>query len=241
MNKQEELNKLKEVTFNLIDEMKGQLSERRISIDAGVSPTTLFNWRNGITTPTYTSLKKIYDYLSIFKANMQRIEGGFSETSLSSAIKETISTEYSLIPMVTIRAKTGYSTDYSNNIYLDSLPKIPVRIDREYKGKYLIFEIEGDSMNDGSADSLFSGDNVLCKNIGKEHWRYPLPIRDWFFIIVHKTEGIIAKEIVKHDTDRNIITCHSLNNLYGEDFEIHLRDVVELYSITELIKRPLRK
>lgn len=241
MRKKEELNKLKEATFNLIDEMKGQLSERRISMDAGVSPTTLFNWRNGITTPTHTSLKKIYDYLSTFKANMQRIEGGLPETLLSNAVKKSIANEFSLIPMVPIRAKAGYLTDYSSDIYLDSLPKIPIRTDREYKGKYLIFEIEGDSMNDGSADSLFSGDNVLCKNIGKEHWRYPLPIRDWFFIIVHKTEGIIAKQIVKHNVERGIITCRSLNHLYGEDFEVNLRDVIELYTITELIKRPLRK
>ena len=53
------------------------------------------------------------------------------------------------VPLVHIRAQCGYLNGYGDEGYLESLPSLPVIVDRTYHGKYMLFEAEGDSMDDG--------------------------------------------------------------------------------------------
>lgn len=139
-----------------------------------------------------------------------------------------------LVPLVSQYAYAGYLSGFGDEEYTDSLPTIPWYVDREYKGKYMFFEVRGDSMDDGSIESYPEGSRLLSRNVGREHWRNRLPISAWDFVIVHQSEGILAKRIVNHDTQRGVITCHSLNSLY-DDFTLHLDEVMELYTIIEKI------
>lgn len=138
-----------------------------------------------------------------------------------------------MIPLVSQYAYAGYLSGYADTEYVETLPKLPVIVDHQLKGEYMAFEVKGDSMEDGTADSLRSGDILICRNIKQEHWRNKLHINKWNFIIAHKTEGILVKRIIAHDVENGTITIHSLNDMY-EDKVLSLNDVSMLFNVTQV-------
>lgn len=140
------------------------------------------------------------------------------------------------VPLVNQYAYAGYLSGWADVEYIDILPRVPFIVDKEYKGNYMCFEVRGDSMNDGSIDSYIAGDLALCREINRPHWQSKLHINQWDFIIIHKTEGILLKRIIAHDTVRGMIKLHSLNALY-EDFEIALDDVAQLFNVVKIERK----
>ena len=161
-------------------------------------------------------------------------------SALKSDAREKEINEFVHVPMVPVRAKAGYLIGYGDQEYVDTLPTIPVITDRTFHGKYRCFEVEGDSMDDGSRDALCDRDVVLCREIRRDLWQYKLHINDWDFVIVHK-EGILIKRFVEHNVDRGTITCHSLNPMFGPDFTVNLLDVYELYNVLKIVDRSTRR
>ncbi|RHO67724.1 hypothetical protein DW083_17260 [Parabacteroides sp. AF48-14] len=147
--------------------------------------------------------------------------------------------QYMKVPVVHIHAKCGYLAGYGDLEYIKQLPTMPVIVDKTYLGKYMIFEAAGDSMDDDSRRSICDGDKVLGREVMRDLWRSKLHINDWYFIIVHKTDGISIKKIIDHDVEKGIITCHSLNPLF-KDYKIHLDDVAELYNVIKIVERSAR-
>ena len=140
------------------------------------------------------------------------------------------------VPLVNQYAYAGYLSGWADAEYLDILPRVPFIVDKEYKGNYMCFEVRGDSMNDGSIDSYVPGDLALCREISRPHWQNKLHIQQWDFIIIHKTEGILLKRIIAHDTAQGKITLHSLNALY-DDFVIALDDVAQLFNVVKIERK----
>lgn len=145
---------------------------------------------------------------------------------------------YMNVPFVPVRAQCGYLSGYGDPEYIGSLPSIPVIIDRTYHGKYRIFEAEGDSMDDNSRLSICDGDKVLAREIRRDLWLPKLHYNDWYFVIVHRTDGISIKQITAQDENGNI-TCHPLNPLFN-DYVVNLDDVAELYNVVKVVERSMR-
>lgn len=143
------------------------------------------------------------------------------------------------VPLVPVSAQAGYPNGYSDQDYIESLPTIPVIVDKNYHGKYRVFEVNGDSMDDGSRNAIYDKDKILCREVKRELWYNKLHIRDWFFVIVHRYDGVIVKQIVEHSVDNGNIVCHSLNPLF-ENFSINLNDVMELYNVIKIVDRSTR-
>lgn len=138
-----------------------------------------------------------------------------------------------MVPLVNQYAQAGYMAGWSDVAYIETLPKIPWIVDKEYKGKYISFEVRGDSMDDGMKHSYEQGDILLCREIGCDYWKSKLHINAWdAFVIVHKTDGIVLKQIVDHDVENGIITCHSFNPIYP-DFTVDLRDIAQLFNVVK--------
>lgn len=143
------------------------------------------------------------------------------------------------VPLVSQYAHAGYLAGYADAAYMDSLPTIPYIVDHEALGHYVAFEVKGDSMNDGTEDSILEGDRLLCREIQPHLWvSSRLHFRKWDFVIVH-TEGILVKRIINHDVDNHTITIHSLNSMYP-DKVINLADVKQIFNVIEL-QRPRRR
>lgn len=143
------------------------------------------------------------------------------------------------IPLITVRAKAGYLTGFGDMEYIEMLPTFPVIVDRTYKGKYRCFEVEGDSMDDGTRNAICDRDIILGRDIKRDLWKSKLHIKDWDFIIVHM-DGITVKRIIEHDTDNGVIKCHSTNPLY-DDFILNLDQIIELYNVIKIVDRNARR
>lgn len=142
------------------------------------------------------------------------------------------------VPIVPVYAQAGYLHGFGDMDYIDSLPTMPVITDRNFKGNYMIFEVNGDSMDDGSARSLVTGDKVMAREIRQDLWMSKLHINSWYFVIVHRTEGILVKQIIDHNVEKGIITCHSLNRQF-DDFSLNLADVAQLYNVISIVGREM--
>lgn len=102
-------------------------------------------------------------------------------------------------------------------------------------GKYKVFDVETDTLYDGTNKSILQGDKVLCRRISKLYWSQQLKIEKYNFVVVCEYETFFTK-IIKHDLQTGEITCHSPNYLY-EDFTLNLNDVNELYNIIRIVHR----
>ncbi len=138
------------------------------------------------------------------------------------------------VPLVNQYAYGGYLRGYSDAEFVESLPKVPWLVDKEYKGSYCTFEVRGDSMRDGTEEGYKEGDKVLCREIVQSHWRDKLHIKKWDFIIVHKTDGILLKRI--SEALRRTPLKLSLNDLY-EDFSINLKDVAQIFNVVQVARK----
>ena len=145
---------------------------------------------------------------------------------------------YMNVPVIHIKAQCGYLAGYGDTEYIDTLPTMPVIVDKTYHGKYRIFEAEGDSMDDNSRLAICDGDQVLAREVRRDLWLPKLHINDWYFVIIHRTKGISIKQITAQD-DKGNITCHSLNELFN-DYTVNLDDVVEIYNVIKVVERNMR-
>lgn len=144
---------------------------------------------------------------------------------------------FMMVPLVGQRAQAGFLSGWGDPEYIDELPKVPWEVDKEYKGKYVCFEVAGDSMDDNSQRAILERDILLCREVQRHHWRPKLHINKWNFVIVHKFEGVLVKRITKQ-TEDGYLTLHSLNELY-DDQVIHLNDVIAIFNVVDLHRKPI--
>ena len=137
------------------------------------------------------------------------------------------------VPLVNKYAYAGYLSGFGDAEFLQSLPTIPMIADREGRGTYMAFEVKGDSMDDGSRNSYEHGDIIIGRQIAQHHWQNKLHINKYDFVIVHRTEGVLLKKIIKHDTVKGTLTLHSLNTLY-DDFVVNIDDVAQIFNVIKV-------
>lgn len=155
--------------------------------------------------------------------------------SEKSEVTHVIPDETIVAPLISQYAYGGYMRGFADPVYIKDQPTYTARV-KHNGGKYVAFEVKGDSMDDRSYRSICEGDLVLGRELQKEYWTSRLHIPK-VFIIVHKEEGVVIKEIVEHDVETGRILCHSWNPLPEyEDFELNLKDVFQLFYIKEITR-----
>lgn len=162
-----------------------------------------------------------------------------TQTKIEPNAHPVINPNFMNVPLIPVRAQCGYLNGYGDQEYIDTLPTLPVIVDRTYHGKYRLFEAEGDSMDDNTRNAICDGDIVLGREVQRHLWTSKLHMNDWYFIIVHRTEGISIKQIIDHDVEHGIITCHPLNDLF-HDYKVYLDEVAELYNVIKIVDRSAR-
>ncbi|WP_164463075.1 S24 family peptidase [Chryseobacterium joostei] len=154
----------------------------------------------------------------------------FADYTIESNLKPKTYPSHIEVRLVTNKARAGYTDSYYADDYLKDLPVVLVEADKEYKGKYMAFEIDGDSME----PYYYSGDIVIGREIKRDLWQYKLHYKDYDFIIAHGTKGIMLKEITNHNVETGEIVCHSLNtDGKYKDFTLNLHEVSFLYNVVE--------
>lgn len=145
------------------------------------------------------------------------------------------------IKVVPKKAFGSYLRGHSDPEFYEGFDTITIPVDRLHKGTYLAFEMAGDSMvnieNETMArKSLWPGQKIIGRDLKRELWKYKLHIHsNEAWIIVHRTMGIVVKEIIAQDLDTGMITLHSWNPDKKEypDYEVHLDDVEQLLNVVD--------
>ena len=221
---------------------KGFSTKTSFATFLGIKPNTLSNWFSRNTFDTDVILEKIPELNKVWLLTGEgNMLAGVPLVRDLSAIPqgELKPKEYSTsikVRLVSNKAKAGWSEGYYNEEYLEELPFVMIDSDENYKGKYLAFEVEGDSME----PDYLEGDIVICREIQRHLWSSKLHFRDWDFVIAHSTNGIMLKEITAHNVETGDITCHSLNPKY-EDFVLNLHQVAHLYNVVEVRQKGRNK
>lgn len=142
-----------------------------------------------------------------------------------------------VMPLVNEYAYAGYLSGYADPEYVEELSKHTIIVTKQHKGNYRAFEIVGDSMDDGTKESIPDGSIATGREIQRHLWSSPFHTHRFKdYIIVHQTEGILNKRITKHDVSKGFITCHSLNpdkNTYP-DFDLHLDEIKQIFNIVNV-------
>lgn len=214
-------------------------SNYRIAKTTGISETAIGRYKNGKSKPTIVNAKVLLQYFEVGEEEIITLNEPLVPYGKMREAQPISDIQFMQIPYIPIHAQGGYPRGYGDQEYIDQLPTMPVIVDRNYRGKYRIFEVSGDSMDDGTRNALCDGDKILCREVKRELWRDKLHIKDWYFVIVCRRDGITVKQIVKHDIEKGKIYCHPLNPLF-EDFVLKLDDVVELYNVIKIIDRTTR-
>ena len=143
-----------------------------------------------------------------------------------------------MVPLINQYAYAGYQSGFADNGYVDSLPKIPVMATHQGRGKYIAIEVRGDSMDNGTVESILSKDIIVCREIAPLYWQQEqrLHFRKWkAFALVSKTDGIIVKEVIDQDTVNKTITIHSLNQEYP-DTTLQLQEISQIFNVIQVIR-----
>lgn len=231
----ETLRKKRTGFYNYI-KIKG-LRNKDIVSTTSADKSNVSNYMNGRVKPSenflttfescYEILLEDYEKAVIGGTPEHKVVADYTETN----VKPKVFPSHMEVSLVTTKARGGYADSYYADEYLKDLPVILVEADKEYKGKYLAFEVDGDSME----PEYYAGDVVICREVKRDLWQYKLHYNDYDFVIAHGTKGIMLKEIIHHNIETGDIVCHSLNNEDGNhnDFVLNLREVSFLYNVVE--------
>lgn len=171
---------------------------------------------------------------------MRKIEEAFPDFKDFNPERANVKTKdyssFTEIKIVTTKARAGYMDSFYSDEYLKDMPTVLMETDKEYKGNYLAFEVENDSME----PEYYEGDILICREVKRDLWNSKLHIKDYDFVIAHGTKGIFFKEISFHNPESGEIICHSLNPFY-DDFTLNLREVAYIYNVVEVRQQGKRK
>ncbi len=143
--------------------------------------------------------------------------------------------------LVPVYAQAGYLTGYADKEFIEELPKHYITVDKYVRGKYRSFEISGHSMDNGDVkEAMPDGTIATGREVKRELWKSKLHNYQWpNWIFVHRTEGIVAKQIAHQDLETGQLILRSLNPDKDKypDIQVFMDEIEQIYNV---IKRELR-
>ncbi|MCD7900296.1 MAG: helix-turn-helix domain-containing protein [Bacteroides sp.] len=104
-------------------------------------------------------------------------------------------------------------------------------------GKYMSFEVRGDSMDDGTRESFEQGDKLLARELDRIYWKDKLRYNKYPYWVIVFDSSVLIKQIIDQNLETGEITCHSLNKSPEyHDFTLKLDDVRMLFNVIK--KKP---
>ncbi len=143
------------------------------------------------------------------------------------------------VKLVPEYAYASYPMGYADQEYIEDLPLHEIVVNQLHFGHYQAFEVSGDSMNDGSINSIPDGSIVTGREISQKYWKNKFHTHKFSnFVFVHMTEGITVKRIANQDLETGNITLNSLNPNKDEypDFTWHMDEILQIFNV---VKRDL--
>ncbi|TMM58874.1 helix-turn-helix transcriptional regulator [Maribacter algarum] len=220
---------------------KKKINQTDLAHAVGVSLRTIQLYEKKNANIPIKNLTKIANYFEVSIAELYSHEVNEEQDiyKLSSATSDSTLTVKKIdakkwivnAPLVTVKKLRDYCHETENREFLKSLPSLSFVVENIESGTYVAFEIMGNSMENGTADSIPSGAIVLAKEILQEDLEMRGKVKNPKAIIIFG-ENILCKEIINYDEKSKQITCHSLNTSpeYA-DFEIPVSEIKQLFEV----------
>ena len=181
-----------------------------------------------ISTEIYHKLAELYPDLNDYRYE----NGNKYETSTASPIGLNIK----IVKLVNKYSYAGFMNGHFETSYYDDLPDYPFFGDHDTRGNYLAFEVIGESMFDGTDESIKDGDVVIGKEVPRELWSSGLHMKKWStYVIAHSVDGLVVKNITDLNFDDREFIVHSLNPEW-DDRLYKFDDIVKLYHVKKVIR-----
>lgn len=148
------------------------------------------------------------------------------------------------MPLLEVKVQAGFLDNYQDQEYIDKLDKHTMYVNKPKQGKYIAFRVDGDSMDDGTSNAITRNSIVTARELQKHHWTNPIRYKDFEYWVIYTNQSRLPllKQIIGHDVEKGIITCHSLNDSPEfQDFELHLNDVQALFNVVDVHRSVAKK
>lgn len=169
-----------------------------------------------------TSIKEAFPML-----NMGWVKTGKGKM-LNDAVNSIPLKNISFIPLVTQVVRNTYRNNCFDEDYISGLPTMPFI--KDGNGKYVAFEIDDDSMDDGSSRAYQNGDIAICKLCYNCVTKDDGHLCKGMECVVVSKNDVRVKQIVGFDSKKGQITLHSFNPIY-KDVTLDLNDVRQVFSV----------
>lgn len=138
------------------------------------------------------------------------------------------------VPLVLIERQKKYIASLAETRLGNSPFKTGFVIDFLDDDPLKAFEVSGDSMNDGSIDSIPNKAIALGIKMKKESFtKENSPIFNKSYVIVCK-DRIICKKVADFDATKKTLHCQNLNSSPEyQDFDLELENVVEVFRVVK--------
>lgn len=145
------------------------------------------------------------------------------------------------VPYLPAYAQAGYLTNYAMNDGEADKELDTMLVPKEFeKGNYLVIEVSGDSMDDGTTRAICDGDKLLVKELDRSLWiGSKLYFKRNLFVVATFDSGIVVKQITDHNVNDGVIKCHSWNEAY-KDFTVEVKDVLRLFYVKKIVERKIK-
>ena len=138
------------------------------------------------------------------------------------------------VRLVTNKARAGYTDSYYADEYLKDLPVVLVEADKEYKGKYMAFEVDGNSM----PPQIQPGDWLRCEEISSLFWlEKNFFKKDKIYCIWHNSRGIIFKRLIYKNSGEIWCSSDNEDKLEFPDFPLEIEKVNKILVVRSLVDR----
>jgi len=148
------------------------------------------------------------------------------------------------MPLAEFSIQAGLLDHYQDLEFLADMQQHSIIVEKPVKGRYIAFRVKGDSMEDGSNESISQNSIVSTRELNRQYWLSKLRTKDFPYWVIYTSQSKypLLKEITNHDVENGIITCHSLNDSpeYG-DFPLSINDIQALFYVIDVSKTISRK
>jgi len=222
------------------------LNDNKVTNDLGLSVGTIGKSRKEDRDLSERNIEKILNFYAdlnniwlhtgegeMLKSEVKKNEEPYLITKAGTKYYELPNGMFNMVvPFVPAKAYAGYADNYCDAAFVNSLGEREFTVREIHHGKYFSFEISGNSMDDDSKRSFSNGDIVLARDLGCEHWKDGLRIKDYSMWIIVLKNTILCKQIIDQDLSTGTITCHSLNPSPEYcDFKLKFDEILQLMNI----------
>jgi len=217
------------------------LTQQQLATELGVDRRTIINYEKGESIPE--SKAKLIDIILARNVKpVQAIGSEINSLSVSDPSEQFANTNGNVFELkggkfriyvkkVPVKAFGSYLSDYQDPDFFEELEDVSFTVDHFAKGRYICFEVQGDSMDGGNINDAPEGAELLCRELGRQHWKDGFRNSVYGWVIVHK-DTVIYKDITELNSETGDIVCHSRSGLpQHPDFTINLNEVRQVWKV----------